>query len=96
MREATLLEAYEHRPTLTAVGIALNVLRFLPLPALAQRAARDFHDPALKKSLPKIPFERLVGKVAAFCDEVPALAELFEKPKRADKKRADKKPAAKK
>ena len=75
VRQATLLEAYEHRPTLTAVGIALNVLRFLPLPALAQRAARDFHDPALKKSLPKIPFERLVGKVAAFCDEVPALAE---------------------
>ena len=81
LREATLLAAYEGMPTLTAVHIATDILRFLPLPALAQRAARDFYDPALKKSIPKVPFERVAGRVAALCNDMPELAPFFEKPK---------------
>ncbi len=91
VREATLLEAYEHPPTLTAAKTALDVLRFLPLPALAQRVARDFHDPALKKGIPKIPFDRFLGQVAAFRADMPTLAAFFDKPKRAAKKPAAKK-----
>jgi hypothetical protein len=86
LRDATLLQAYDLTPTLTAVQTALDVLRFLPSRALAERGARDFHEPALKKSIPKIPFDRLVGRVAAFCEEVPSLAGVFEKAKRPTKK----------
>lgn len=82
LRESTLLAAYEFPPTLTAVTIALDILRAFPLPALAIRVAKDFWDPSLKKQLPKIPYERLVKNVAAFCSDMPELAPYFDKPKR--------------
>lgn len=91
LREPTLLAAYDFGPTLTAVQTATDVLRFLPLPALATCAARDFYDPALKRRIPKIPFERLAGRVAALCADMPALAPFFEKPKVVRKKPTSKK-----
>jgi len=86
LREPTVLAAYEELPTLTAVTTALDVLRFLPLPALATRVARDIHDPAFKKSVPKVPFQRVVDAVAALCADMPELAPLLAKPKPTRKK----------
>ncbi len=81
LREPTLLAAYDFTPTLTAVQIATDVLRFLPLPALAKRAAHDFYDPVLKKRVPKVSFDRVAACVTALCADMPELAPLFAKPK---------------